>query len=368
MTPSRLPTKYWHKLADKKVQCDLCPRRCVLSEGQSGYCTFRRCEAGDLVLMTYGYSSGFCIDPVEKKPLFHFLPGVPVLSFGTVGCNLGCKFCQNWNLSRVKIKDADLTKASPEKIAQAAQQMGCAAVAFTYNDPVAFQEYAIDTARECLNLGLKTIAVTAGYMMKEPREDFYSWMNAANVDLKGFTEAFYKKYTESELQPVLETLEYIKKKTNTWLEITTLLIPGLNDSEYELRSMTEWIVRTLGPDVPLHFTAFHPDYQLLDIRPTPLAELHKARKIALASGIRYCYTGNVEDIESETTFCHSCGEKLIVRTGFEITKWALKEKGRCKSCDALCPGVFEEKPGNWGSKRVQIQLKPEKGYHPTIVE
>lgn len=361
-------TRYWHKLEKGKVQCDLCPRRCILAEGQSGYCTYRRCDGGELVLMTYGFSSGFCIDPIEKKPLFHFLPGTPILSFGTAGCNLGCKFCQNWYLSRVKIKDADLAKASSEQIAHAAKILGCSGVAFTYNDPVIFHEYAVDTARECRALGLKTVAVTAGYVMREPREEFYAWMDAANVDLKGFTEEFYKKYTDSSLGPVLETLEYIKKKTSTWLEITTLLIPDLNDSEYELRKMTEWIVKTLGPDVPLHFTAFYPAYKLQKTPPTPASTLHKARKIALASGIRYCYTGNVEDIEGETTFCHSCGEKLIVRKGFEIAKWALKEKGRCRSCDTVCSGVFDEKPGAWGSKRMQIQLKPENAYRPTVVE
>ncbi|MDD5226410.1 MAG: AmmeMemoRadiSam system radical SAM enzyme [Candidatus Omnitrophica bacterium] len=365
---SNATTRYWHKLADKKVQCDLCPRHCVIAEGQSGYCTFRRCDGGDLVLLTYGYSSGFCIDPIEKKPLFHFLPGTPVLSFGTAGCNLGCKFCQNWVLSRMKIKSADLAKAAPAKIAQAAQLMACSGVAFTYNDPVIFHEFAVDTAKECRALGLKTIAVTAGYVSKEPREEFYEWMDAVNVDLKGFTEEFYKKYTDSALQPVLETLEYIKKKTSTWLEITALLIPGVNDSEYELRSMTEWIAKTLGPDVPLHLTAFFPSYQMLDHPPMPPEHLIRARKIALHSGLHHVYTGNIEDTQGQTTYCSNCGEKLIVRNGYEITGWALKEKGRCKSCGALCAGVFDEKHGNWGSKHLQIQLRPDKSYKPTVVE
>ena len=318
--------------------------------------------------MTYGLSSGFCIDPIEKKPLFHFLPGTAALSFGTAGCNLGCRFCQNWHLSRVKIKDADLAKAPPEKIAQAARLMGCAGVAFTYNDPVVFHEYAVDTAKECRALGIKTLAVTAGYVSKEPREEFYAWMDAANVDLKGFTEGFYKKYTDSALQPVLETLEFIKKKTSTWLEITTLLIPGVNDSEYELRAMTEWIVKTLGPDVPLHLTAFFPSYEMSTHPAMPPEHLKVARKIALHSGLRYVYTGNIEDPHGQTTYCHSCGESLIIRNGFEITGWNLKDKGQCKSCGTPCAGIFEEKPGDWGSKRLQIQLVQEKSYRPVIVE
>jgi pyruvate formate lyase activating enzyme len=361
-------TRYWRKLADDKVQCNICPRRCILSEGQSGYCTFRRCDGGELVLMTHGYSSGFCIDPIEKKPLLHFLPGTPVLSFGTVGCNLGCKFCQNWDLSRCAIKDANLSKAPPDKIARAAKIMGCSSVAFTYNDPVIFHEYAVDTAKECRALGIKTVAVTAGYVMKEPREEFYAWMDAVNVDLKGFTEEFYKKHTDSALQPVLETLEYIKKKTSTWLEITTLLIPGLNDSEYELRAMTSWIVKTLGPDVPLHLTAFFPSYKMSDHPYMPPEHLKKARKIALHSGLHYVYTGNIDDPLGQSTYCHSCRKGLIVRNGFQIMGWGLKEKGQCKFCGAPCAGVFEEKPGVWGPKRLQLQLRPDKDFRPYAIE
>ena len=361
-------TRYWRKLADGKVRCDLCPRRCVLAEGQSGYCMFRRCDGGELVLMTYGYSSGFCIDPIEKKPLFHFLPGSPVLSFGTVGCNLGCRFCQNWDLSRRSIKDADLTHAPPDKIAKAAQLMGCTGVAFTYNDPVVFHEYAVDTAKECRLLGLKTVAVTAGYVMKEPREEFYAWMDAANVDLKGFTEEFYKKYTASSLAPVLETLEYIKKKTSTWLEITTLLIPGVNDSEHDLRAMTEWIVKTLGPDVPLHLTAFFPAHKMITHPYMPPEHLMHARKIALHSGLRYVYTGNIQDRHGQATYCHSCEKSLIGRHEFDITEWNLRGKGLCQFCGTACAGVFEEKPGVWGSKRLQIQLRTDKDFRPMAIE
>jgi pyruvate formate lyase activating enzyme len=356
---SVVPTNYWEKLQDGRVQCNVCPRHCKLSEGQRGYCFVRACEKGQIVLATYGRSSGFCVDPIEKKPLFHFLPGTPVLSFGTAGCNLGCKFCQNADISHSREMDTLADAASPELIAKTAQALNCRSVAFTYNEPAIFHEYAVDTAKACHKLGVKAVAVTAGYVCPEPRKEFYEVMDAANVDLKGFTEEFYKKYTDSSLRPVLETLIYIKRETPVWLEITTLLIPGLNDSEKELRDLASWIVKNLGTDVPLHFTAFHPAYKLPEFPPTPLATLLKARRIALDGGIRYCYTGNMEDPEGETTFCHACGKKLIARNGFEITEWNLKEKIVCKFCGAICIGVFEDKPGNWGSKRLPVRLQTE---------
>lgn len=365
--PASFQTRYWRKLADGKVECRLCPRSCVLSEGGSGYCTFRRCDGGDLILMTYGLSSGFCVDPIEKKPLFHFLPGTPVLSFGTAGCNLGCRFCQNWHLSRTRIRDADLSPAPPDKIAEAARLLGCPSVAFTYNEPVVFHEYAVDTAKECRKLGIRTVAVTAGYVSKDPRQEFYAWMDAANVDLKSFREEFYKKYTDSALKPVLETLEYIRKKTSVWLEITTLLIPGLNDSDSELRAMTEWIVKTLGPGVPLHLTAFHPDYKMLDVPYMPVERLKHARTIARHSGLRYVYTGNIADREGQTTDCHACGKILIGRAGFDITEWHLREKGLCGSCGERCAGIFDESPARGHSKPFQVQLKREKDFRPQVV-
>ncbi|MFH0984888.1 MAG: AmmeMemoRadiSam system radical SAM enzyme [Candidatus Omnitrophota bacterium] len=352
-----VPTKYWHKLEGGKIQCDLCPRHCKLTEGQRGFCFVRACQDGRIVLTTYGRSSGFCVDPIEKKPLFHFIPGTPVLSFGTAGCNLGCKFCQNADISHSREMDTLADAASPERIAETARELRCRSVAFTYNEPHIFHEYAIDTAKECRKLGIKTVAVTAGYVFAEPRKEFYAWMDAANVDLKGFTEEFYKKYTDSSLQPVLETLLYLKKETRVWLEITTLLIPGLNDSGKELQALTSWIVENLGPDVPLHFTAFHPAHKLPELPSTPASTLQKAREIALANGIHYCYTGNVENPEGETTFCHACGKKLIGRDGYEITLWNLKENGACGSCGAACAGVFETKPGTWGARRQPVRLK-----------
>ena len=252
------PTKYWHKLEDGRIQCDVCPRECKLHEGQQGLCFVRANKNDQIVLTTYGRSSGFCVDPIEKKPLNHFLPGTPVLSFGTAGCNLACKFCQNWDMSKSREMDILADQASPEKIARVAKELGCRSVAYTYNDPVIFMEYAIDVAKACREYDIKSVAVTAGYISEEPRKEFFRYMDAANVDLKAFTDEFYWKITGGHLQPVLDTLIYLKHETDVWVELTTLLIPGKNDSEEELNEMTRWVVDNLGPDVPMHFSAFHP--------------------------------------------------------------------------------------------------------------
>lgn len=327
-----------------------------MAEGRRGFCFGRACQNGQIVLTTYGRSSGFCVDPIEKKPLFHFLPGTPVLSFGTAGCNLGCLFCQNADLSHSKDMDTVAEEATPELIAETAQKTGCRSVAFTYNEPHIFHEYAVATAKECRRRGIKTVAVTAGYVCPDPRQEFYEWMDAANVDLKGFNENFYAKYTGSQLAPVLETLLYLKKNTSVWLEITTLLIPGLNDSLKELQAMTQWIVQNLGPDVPLHFTAFHPAYKLDSLPPTPPSTLRTARDIALAAGIRYCYTGNITDPVGETTFCHACQKKLIGRDDYQMTAWNLTEKGTCRFCGTPCAGIFETEHGTWGGKRLPVRM------------
>ena len=354
---SVVPTKYWHRLDDGRIQCDVCPRFCKLQEGQRGLCFVRACENSQVVLTTYGRSSGFCVDPIEKKPLNHFLPGTPVLSFGTAGCNLSCKFCQNWDISKSREIDTLADEASPEVIAKAAKDLGCRSVAFTYNDPVIFMEYAIDVAQACREAGIKTVAVTAGYMCDEPRREFYRYMDAANVDLKAFTEQFYKQVTVAHLQPVLDTLVYLKRETNVWFEITTLLIPGENDSESEIEELTQWVVEHLGPDVPLHFSAFHPDYKMLDKPPTPASTLTRARRIALKNGIRYAYTGNVHDEEGGSTYCHQCGRKVIGRDWYVMTEWHLTHDGLCMYCGAPCAGVFETQPGNWGAKRLPVRLK-----------
>ncbi len=355
---SRYPARWWHALPDGRLQCDLCPRDCKLHEGQRGLC-FVRGRVGDaMVLTTYGRSSGFCIDPIEKKPLNHFLPGSSVFSFGTAGCNLACRFCQNWDISKSREMDRLMDAASPQRIAEVAQASGAASVAFTYNDPVIFAEYALDTADACHALGLKTVAVTAGYLHAEPRREFFARMDAANVDLKAFTEAFYREQTASQLAPVLETLEYIHRETACWLEITTLLIPGLNDSDAELDAMTRWIAAHLGAEVPLHFSAFHPDYKLTDIAPTPKATLARARRIAIGNGLRYVYTGNVHDSEGGTTWCPGCAAPLIERDWYEIRRYALDAQGACPACGTRIAGRFAPRfEGGFGRRRVPVRVQ-----------
>ena len=349
-------TRYWHTLEDGRVQCDLCPRYCKLREGQRGLCFVRANQDGKIVLTSYGRSSGFCVDPIEKKPLNHFLPGTPVLSFGTAGCNLACKYCQNWDISKSREIDTLADQASPEKIARVAEELGCRSVAYTYNDPVIFHEYAIDVAQACHEKGIKSVAVTAGYICEEPRKEFFAHMDAANVDLKAFTEDFYWKLTGGHLQPVLDTLEYIKKETNVWLEITNLLIPGHNDSEKEIEEMTQWVVEHLGPDVPMHFTAFHPSWKMMDVPPTPVETLTRARQIALRNGVRYAYTGNVHDESGESTYCHNCGALLIGRDWYVLSEWRLTPDGRCPDCGEPLAGVFEAKPGTWGARRLPVRM------------
>jgi pyruvate formate lyase activating enzyme len=351
------PGRYWHMLEDGRVQCDVCPRLCKLREGQRGLCFVRARHADGVVLTTWGRSSGFCIDPIEKKPLNHFLPGTPILSFGTAGCNLTCKFCQNWDISKSREFDTLTDQATPEAIARAAAATGCRSVAFTYNDPVIFLEYAIDVAQACRARGIRTVAVTAGYICDEPRVEFYRHMDAANVDLKGFTEDFYQKLCTAHLQPVLDTLVYLKKETDVWFEITTLLIPGHNDSDAELEAETAWIVENLGPDVPVHFTAFHPDWKMLDTPPTPPATLSRARAIALKNGIRYAYTGNVYDAAGGSTYCHGCGALLIGRNWYELGAWNLTDDGKCLRCGTACAGVFDGRPGEWGRRRAPVRLR-----------
>ncbi len=357
---SVVPTQYWHILEDGRAQCDLCPRFCKLKPGQRGLCFVRANLDDKIVLTTYGRSSGFCVDPIEKKPLNHFLPGTPVLSFGTAGCNLACKFCQNWDISKSREFDTLAAAAMPEVIANSAVQSACRSVAFTYNDPVIFHEYAIDVAAACHEKNIKTVAVTAGYICKQPRQEFFSYIDAANIDLKAFNEDFYYHLTGGHLQPVLDTLIYLKHETNVWFELTTLLIPGKNDSADEIKMMTQWVVNELGPDVPMHFTAFHPDYKMQDIPPTPSSSLTQARRIAIDNGIRYAYTGNVHDKSGESTYCHQCGLRLIGRDWYELSDWnlILNKKGEavCKQCGTQCAGVFEEKPGQWGNQRKPLFL------------
>jgi len=352
--------KWWHSLEDGRIQCDLCPRDCRLHEGQRGLCFVRKMENGRMVLTTYGRSSGFCVDPVEKKPLNHFYPGTRILSFGTAGCNLACKFCQNWDISKSREMDRLQDEASPSAIASAALRLGCKSVAFTYNDPVIFAEYAMDIADACHAKAVQTVAVTAGYIHAEPRRELFAKMDAANVDLKGFSDDFYWKICGGRLQPVLDTLEYLVQETNVWTEITTLLIPGKNDSDAELQAECKWIREHLGPDVPLHFTAFHPDWKMTDVDPTPPATLTRARSIALRAGLNYVYTGNVHDESGGSTYCPSCGEALIVRDWYDIRSYHVTDAGACARCGARIPGRFQKFGTPFGPRRIPVRLEAQR--------
>ncbi|MEH6468367.1 MAG: AmmeMemoRadiSam system radical SAM enzyme [Porticoccus sp.] len=354
--PVTHPTRYWHLLDDGRLQCDVCPRECRLHEGQRGLCYVRGREGDEVVLYSYGRSSGFCVDPIEKKPLNHFLPGSSVLSFGTAGCNLACKFCQNWDMSKSREMDTLADTAMPVRLAETAVELGCQSIAFTYNDPVIFLEYAVDVAKACRELGIKSVAVSAGYIQDAPRREFFQHMDAANIDLKAFTESFYKKICGGELANVLETLQYIVHETDVWLELTTLIIPGENDSDTELDAMTSWVVENLGPDVPMHFSAFHPDWKMQDTPATPPETLTKARQIAMKNGVRYAYTGNVHDRVGDSTFCPSCRELIIERDWYQLGFWGLNEQGCCHACGESIAGVFEATPGDWGSRRVPVKL------------
>jgi pyruvate formate lyase activating enzyme len=354
--PHTTPTRYWHSLDDGRIQCDVCPRACKLREQQRGVCFVRGRVDDQVVLTTYGRSSGFCLDPIEKKPLNHFLPGTSVLSFGTAGCNLACRFCQNWDISKSKETDRLTDRAQPEDLALAAVDLGARSVAFTYNDPVIFLEYAADVADACHEMGVKSVAVSAGYVCDEPRRELFAHMDAANIDLKGFTNDFYRHVAMGELAPVLDTLVYLRHGTDVWLEITTLLIPGHNDSDEEIDDETRWIADELGPDVPVHFTAFHPDYKMLDVGPTPPATLTRARTIALGNGLQHVYTGNVHDRVGGSTYCASCGEHVIERDWYVIGSWKLTGNGHCRSCGAAMAGIFDGPPGEWGARRVPVRL------------
>jgi pyruvate formate lyase activating enzyme len=349
------PGRYWKPINQGQIQCDLCPRTCQLREGQRGFCFVRQNIDQQMILTTYGKSSGFCIDPIEKKPLNHFYPGTSVLSFGTAGCNLGCRFCQNWNISKSKEMDSLADQATPEQIARCARQMGCKSVAFTYNDPVIFAEYAIDIAQACHAQDIRTVAVTAGYITPEARPDFFQYIDAANIDLKAFSERFYHKVCFAHLDPILDTLLYLKQETNVWIELTTLLIPGENDTNTELHALTEWVHTHLGPSVPLHFTAFHPDFKMNDKPRTPSTTLQRARHIAKANGLHHVYTGNVHDPDGGSTYCPSCQQRVIERDWYTIGHYQMLQN-RCQHCHTPIAGHFDQQPGTWGRKRLPVRI------------
>ncbi|MEE2959790.1 MAG: AmmeMemoRadiSam system radical SAM enzyme [Myxococcota bacterium] len=343
------------QLDNGRIRCDVCPRHCTLNDGQRAFCFVREARDGEVVLTSYGRSTGFCIDPIEKKPLNHFYPGSPVLSFGTAGCNLGCRFCQNWDISKAREIERLSARAGPRDIAAAAASKGCTSVAFTYNDPVIFLEYAVDTAEACRDLGIKSVAVSAGYISPKARKRFFGSLDAANIDLKAFTDQFYHKFCFAHLEPVLETLCYLKEETDVWFEVTTLLIPDENDSIDEIEKLSSWMVEHLGPDIPLHFTAFHPDYKLLDKIRTPGDTLTRARSIALEAGLHFVYTGNIHDSAGGSTWCPGCGKCLVERNWYVLGEWNI-ENNSCNGCGLPVPGHFESVPGDWGRKREALSL------------
>jgi len=351
-----IAARHWHELEDGRIQCDVCPRYCKLSEGQRGLCFVRGRQDDRMLLTTYGRSSGFCVDPIEKKPLNHYLPGTPILSFGTAGCNLTCKFCQNWDISKARDLDRLQDVATPQDIVRAAIASHSRSIAYTYNDPVIFLEYAVAVAKVARERGIRNVAVTAGYVTAQAREELFTWMDAANVDLKAFSEEFYKRLCTGRLAAVLETLEYLRRETKVWFEITTLLIPGFNDGAAEVKALSEWVMTKLGPDVPLHFTAFHPDYKMMNLPPTPRATLTMARDIARAVGLRFVYTGNVNDESGQSTYCPGCGERLIGRDWYKINLWRLTGAGCCVNCGTAIPGLFEPSPGRFGRQRLPIRI------------
>ena len=340
----------------ERIVCDLCPRRCHLRPGDRGFCFVRENRNGAIYLTTYGRSTGFCVDPIEKKPLNHFYPGTSVLSFGTAGCNLACKFCQNWSISKSREVERLSELALPDAVAAAAHDLDCRSVAFTYNDPIIWAEYAIDVAARCRQQGLRTVAVTAGYITDAAREPFFRAFDAANVDLKGFTEEFYERYTLSHLQPVLDTLEWIARETDIWLEVTNLIIPRANDNADSLRRMCDWVVDRLGPHVPLHFSAFHPDFRMRDREATPIDTLLEASAIARQAGSQFVYVGNVHDEKHQSTYCPSCGTRLIERDWYQLGEYHLNEN-RCGACRAIIPGHFDVRPGTWGRRRLPVPMK-----------
>jgi len=331
--------RYFEREPGGRLRCTLCPRDCRLSEGQAGFCYIRQNVGGAMVSLGYGRSTGFACDPIEKKPLNHFHPGTQVLSFGTAGCNLGCRFCQNWDISKARITDRRSEEYTPRQVVDLAIETGCPSIAFTYNDPIIWAEFAIDVAREAHARGLATVFVTSGYVSPKAREEIFAHMDATNVDLKAFTEAFYAKYTLSHLAPVLETLEWLAKETRVWTEVTNLLIPGLNDSPEEMKALSQWILEHMGADVPLHFTAFHPAYKMLDRPPTPPRTLTRARALAREVGLRFVYTGNVRDAEGQSTRCPRCGALCIERDWLALRSYRLAGDA-CPECGLRIPGRF----------------------------
>ena len=352
--------RWWEPMPDGRVHCYLCPRHCHIGEGQAGFCFIRMNQGGKLYSLGYASPAALQIDPIEKKPLNHFLPGTRVFSLGTAGCNMGCSFCQNWDISKSKSDQVHATHMPPEDVVALAIHNGCPSIAFTYNEPTIWGEYVIDICRAAREAGIRTVMVTNGYVTREAFHDIYDHVDAANVDLKGFTENFYGKVTLTHLQPVLDVLTWLKQETNVWLEITNLLIPSLNDDPAELRHLCEWITEHLGPDVPLHFTAFHPDFKLRDKPRTPPETLHAARRIALDAGLHFVYEGNIPSGAGDTN-CPGCGKILVCRSWHEVLENSIQD-GACPACGRLIPGQWTNQRGARNSLALQAVDKISQKY------
>jgi len=337
-SPTLHEAMWWESDPDGRAHCYLCPRHCRIGAGQSGFCFIRVNHNGKLYSLGYASPAALQVDPIEKKPLNHFLPGTRVFSMGTAGCNMGCFFCQNWDISKSHHDQARSRHVPPEQVPELARQHGCDSIAFTYNEPTIWGEYIIDICKAARPYGLKTVMVTNGYITYDAFHDIYDHIDAANVDLKAFTENFYGKITLTHLQPVLDMLLWLKKETCVWFELTNLMIPTLNDDPAETRKLADWIVENLGPDVPLHFTAFHPDFKLQDKPPTPPETLHRARRIALDAGLHFVYEGNIFS-EAANTSCPACRELLIRRSWHDVLQNNLRA-GNCPRCRSSIPGVW----------------------------
>jgi pyruvate formate lyase activating enzyme len=332
------PALHWEKQSGRRIKCTLCPRECLVDDRERGYCGVRENRGGDYFTLVWGNPCTLNIDPVEKKPLNHFLPGTKIFSLATVGCNVNCKFCQNWQISQVRPEQERSYDASPQKIIEMAKQSGSPAIASTYTEPVVFYEYVKDIGRIALQQGLKNVIISNGYIQEKPLLELLPYLSAVKIDLKAFTERFYKEIVGGELKPVLDTLERLVK-AGMWTELVYLVIPTQNDDAAEIRSMCRWVGEKLGRDVPVHFTRFHPEYMLKTLPPTPVATLEQAREIALAEGLHYAYVGNVPGHPGEHTYCPSCQAVVIHRSGFRVELDGFAH-GACKKCRQKIPGVW----------------------------
>ncbi|MDI6849512.1 MAG: AmmeMemoRadiSam system radical SAM enzyme [Candidatus Saccharicenans sp.] len=335
---SRVEARYYRKLPDREIKCDLCPRFCRLGDKERGFCGVRENQDGRYYTLVYGQVASLNVDPIEKKPFFHFLPGSGAFSLATAGCNLSCKFCQNWEISQMRPEQVKSVSLSPEALVASCERYDCPVIAYTYTEPVIFFEYMFDSSQLARKKGLRNVVVTAGYINPEPLADLLRVVDAVKVDLKAFNQKFYSEYVRGELQPVLQTIKQIAR-SGTWLEIVYLVIPTLNDNPAEIRDMCRYLKEEIGPDYPVHFSRFHPMYLVKNLPPTPVSTLERLREAALAEGLHYVYVGNVPGHPGENTYCPKCGNLIIERYGYVIRKKELSGN-KCRYCGQTVAGVW----------------------------